>query len=98
MARLVLTFARRVSVSGIWCLFLLTSFVKRRIVPDRAFIRHKVRPDGATWFGAYLARAEANLRRLEAEDALLQSSAGLPPSAQSVVCVHGPQEAPHCTL
>ena len=50
---------------------------------------------------AYLARAEANLRRLEAEDALLQSSAaclGLPPSAQSVVCVHGPQEAPHCTL
>ncbi len=50
---------------------------------------------------AYLARAEANLRRLEAEDALLQSSAaclGLLPSAQSVVCVNDPQSGPHCTL
>ena len=44
---------------------------------------------------AYLAKAEANLRRLEAEDALLQSPAarqGLPPSSQSVACVHDPQE------
>ena len=36
---------------------------------------------------AYLARAEANLRRLEAEDALLQS-----PSTQPTVTVHEPQE------
>ena len=43
---------------------------------------------------AYLARAEANLRRLEAEDALQSTAAchGLLPSTQPTVTVHEPQE------